>query len=54
MQKGIKRTAETRKIEQILKDHFHDYPPDYPPMAYRYNPASIRIRVVSERSKIRR
>ena len=44
-----KRTAETKKIEQLLLKHFPDHPSEYPPSAYRYNPASIRVRVVSDR-----
>lgn len=43
------KTAETRKIEKLLRQHFPDHPPEFPPEAYRYNPASIRVRVVSER-----
>jgi stress-induced morphogen len=43
-----KRTAETRKIEKLLLEHFSDHPAEYPPAAYRYNSASIRVRVVSE------
>lgn len=44
-----KKTAETRKIEKLLGEHFPDHPTAYPPTAYRYNPASIRVRVVSDR-----
>ena len=44
-----KKTAETRKIEKLLLEHFPDHPRGYPPSAYRYNPASIRVRVVSPR-----
>ena len=43
------KTTETRKIEKLLREHFPDHPPEFPPKAYRYNPASIRVRVVSER-----
>jgi stress-induced morphogen len=42
-------TKETRKIEELLKTHFPDHPAEYPPAAYRYNSASIRVRVVSDR-----
>ncbi|HEV2946099.1 MAG TPA: hypothetical protein VGX70_01910 [Gemmataceae bacterium] len=41
-----KQTKETDRIEAILKESFPDYPKKYPPMAYRYNPASIRVRLV--------
>jgi stress-induced morphogen len=44
-------TPETERIEALLKEHFPDHPPDLPPTAYRYNPASIRIRIVSDRFK---
>jgi stress-induced morphogen len=44
-----KKTSETRKIENLLLQHFPDYPEGYPPSAYRYNPGSIRVRVVSNR-----
>ncbi len=43
-----KKTAETKKIEKLLREHFPDHPPKYPPTAYRYNSASIRVRVVSK------
>jgi stress-induced morphogen len=43
------KTPETRKIENLLRKQFPDYPPKHPPAAYRYNPASIRVRVVSNR-----
>jgi stress-induced morphogen len=45
---GKKKTPETKRIERILRDSFPDHPADYPPEAYRYNPASIRVRVVDE------
>ena len=44
-----KSTAETRQIEKLLREQFPEYPAEYPPSAYRYNSASIRVRVVSER-----
>jgi stress-induced morphogen len=44
-----KQTKETRLIESRLKEQFPDYWPDCPPAAYRYNSASIRVRVVSDR-----
>ena len=46
-----KKTKETRAIEKLLKQHFPDYPLDYPPEAYRYSPGSIRVRIVSEQFK---
>ncbi len=45
------KTKETKKIEKLLLKHFPDCPEDYPPSAYRYNSASIRVRVVSDRFK---
>jgi stress-induced morphogen len=39
-------TRETKNIEKLLKQHFPDHPKDYPPIAYRYNPVSIRVRLV--------
>ena len=44
-----KKTAETKQIERLLLEHFPDHPAEFPPEAYRYNPASIRVRVVSDR-----
>jgi hypothetical protein len=35
-----KRTAETRKVEELLRQHFKQAD------AYRYNSASIRVRVI--------
>src|SRR5262245_22269653 len=46
-----KRTRETAQVEKVLCEHFPDHPPKYPPRAYRYNPASIRVRVVDPRFK---
>lgn len=43
-----KKTNETEVIEDFLRKELHVYSQDYPPKAYRYNPASIRVRVVSE------
>jgi stress-induced morphogen len=40
-------TPETRKIEKLLRKHFPEHPRRYPPAAYRYNPAAIRVRIVS-------
>jgi stress-induced morphogen len=45
---GARQTAETRRIERLLAKHFPDHPPEFSPVAYRYNPASIRVRVVSQ------
>jgi stress-induced morphogen len=44
-----RKPEEIRKIEKLLREHFPDHPADYAPEAYRYNSASIRVRVVSER-----
>src|SRR5205085_9959793 len=44
-----KQSAETKRIEKLLLKHFPEHPAEYPPAAYRYNPASIRVRVVSDR-----
>jgi stress-induced morphogen len=46
-----KRTAETRRVEHVLLEHFPEHPRKYPPAAYRYNAASIRVRVISRRFK---
>src|SRR5437868_1464922 len=43
------KTVETKRIEKLLLKHFPDHPEEYPPATYRYNPASIRVRVVSDR-----
>lgn len=43
-----RKSKETKVIEVLLKEHFPDYPQEYPPAAYRYNPASIRVRLVHE------
>jgi stress-induced morphogen len=40
-----KRTPETRDVEQALQQHFSQAD------AYRFNPASIRVRVVDDRFK---
>lgn|SRR5262245_17524395 len=41
-----RRTDETRMIEEELRKHFPNSPREFPPAAYRYNPASIRVRLV--------
>ncbi|SRR5713101_240784 len=46
-----RKTRETGMIEKVLKDHFPDYPKDFPPAAYRYNPASIRVRLIHKSFK---
>jgi hypothetical protein len=38
-------------IETLLKKQFPGYPTEYPPRAYRYNPASIRVRLVHDMFK---
>jgi len=43
-----KKTKETRTIESLLKEHFPDYPKKYPPLACRYSPYSIRVRLVHD------
>ncbi len=43
-----KITPETEQIVQLLRPHFVKHPANYPPAAYRYNSASIRVRVVDE------
>ena len=48
MNAAAKKNAEIRQIEKLLKQHFPDHPEGYPPTAYRYNSASIRVRIVSE------
>jgi stress-induced morphogen len=47
--KQPKQTAETKKIEKVLLEHFPDHAPEYPPSAYSYLPHAIRVRVVSHR-----
>jgi stress-induced morphogen len=42
-----KKGKETVLIEELLSARFSDHPRQYPPQAYRYNIASIRLRVVS-------
>jgi hypothetical protein len=42
-----RKTRETAWVEKVLRVLFPDFPPEYPPEAYRYNPACIRLRVVS-------
>ena len=43
-----KKTAETKKIEKLLLHYFPNSPKEYLPEAYRYNPASIRLRLVHD------
>src|SRR5262249_31276799 len=43
-----KKTKETKEIEKFLREHFPDYSREYPPEAYRYNSASIRVRLISD------
>jgi stress-induced morphogen len=43
-----KPSKETKSIEKLLKGNFKNHPPQYPPSAYRYNSASIRVRIVDE------
>ena len=49
-----RRTRETRRIEEVLREHFPSHPPEHPPESYRFNPASIRVRVVDESFSQRR
>ncbi len=42
-----RKTKETRLVEDVFRQTFQDCPVDYPPQAYRYNSASIRLRVVN-------
>jgi hypothetical protein len=46
----MKRTRETKKIERIIDERYPNCPKEVP-RAYRYNSASLRIRVVDERFK---
>ena len=46
-----KQTEETKAIEEMLKKHFSDYPKKLPSIAYRYNPYSIRVRLVDKQFK---
>ena len=43
---GRRTTKETRMVEQVMNGHFPNHPPQFPPCAYRYNSASIRLRIV--------
>jgi stress-induced morphogen len=43
-----KKTAETARIEQLLLKHFPNHSTAHPPTVYRYNSASIRIRIVDD------
>jgi stress-induced morphogen len=47
-QANMIRDKETEAVERVLREHFPDYPAKYPPSVYRYNPAAIRVRVVSK------
>ena len=42
----MKKTNETRKVEAFLKEKFPNYPPDYPPSAYRTDLDFIHMRIV--------
>lgn len=48
---SAKKTRETKAIETLLKENFTGYPRDVPPEAYRYNSASIRVRLVHKSFK---
>jgi stress-induced morphogen len=41
-------TPETVRVVKLLEKHFPHHPDDYPVAAYRYNSASIRVRVVDD------
>ncbi|MGE0607364.1 MAG: hypothetical protein AB7O62_09745 [Pirellulales bacterium] len=43
---ATRSTKETKVIERLLAERFPGYPEEWPPRAYRYNSASIRIRIV--------
>ena len=43
-----KATPETERIVELLKPAYPNHPEGYAPAAYRYNPASIRVRVVDD------
>ena len=43
-----KQTPETKRIVELLEPAFPNHPPDYPPAAYRFNSAPIRVRIVDE------
>lgn len=48
MAKFPRVTGETKKIEKHLAKYFPNHPAKYPPKAYRYNSASIRVRLVDK------
>jgi len=43
-----KKAKETKIIESLLKEHFPNYPKKYPPLACRFTPNSIRVRLVHD------
>lgn len=43
-----KKNRETALVEKLLQERFPNFPQQFPPEAYRYNPASIRVRIVNE------
>jgi stress-induced morphogen len=51
VKKNRRTTAETKRIEELLKKYYPNHPRGYPPRAYRYNRASIRIRIVDDSFK---
>ena len=46
----MKVTKQTKQVENLVDEHFPNCPRDLP-RAYRYNPASIRVRIVDPRFK---
>jgi hypothetical protein len=46
----MKVTKQTKQVERLVDKHFPNCPRDLP-RAYRYSPASIRVRIVDERFK---
>jgi hypothetical protein len=46
-QKTLKRQdRDTKEIYKVLKNHFPELPDDMDKVIYRYNPASIRMRLI--------
>jgi stress-induced morphogen len=41
-------TAETKRVEKHLAKYFPNYSVRFPPKSYRYNNASIRVRLVDK------
>src|SRR5437879_9550911 len=45
---GKKKTKETRMVERVMKEHFPNHPPEFPPVAYLHDSAFIHVRIVDK------